>query len=1337
MKKSLPFKGVFFGLFSLFYWCSAWSYAGLPASTVNASEASAISTSLACSTPTWPTTSNITNTTATFNWDDVSGALSYSVETRLPNGTWYSIPGNPVYNPYVTVGGFNPNTTYEWRVRANCTYGQYSSWTYPVSFTTTGSGGYCNAPAWLYTTNITQTSATWDWAPVNGCASYSIQWRYPGGAWYNLPNGPYYNTWVNVSGLQPCTTYEWRVRANCSGGGYSEWSYSDTFTTACYTCNAPSWTSTTNITENCATLNWSGVSGAQSYTVQIRLLNGSWYNITGCPFYGTWTNACGLVPNTTYQWHVRANCGGGQYSPWSSTNTFTTLGSYQTCDAPNWLYTTGITQTAATFDWEPVSSAQSYTVEYRLSGGTWITLYGSPFYNTWASVSGLNPGTAYQWRVRSNCFNGYYSAWSYVVNFTTLGYSCSTPYWTYTTNITQSSANLSWSSVAGAQSYSVQTRLLNGTWYDVPGGNVYNTNVTVYNLNPNTTYQWRVRANCNSWQYSEWTYPVTFTTLGATCETPGWLYASNVTQNSATLTWAAVSGASSYSVEWRLPGGTWYNLSGGPFTETWAPISGLDPGTTYEWRVRTNCYNGQYSPWSYPSTFTTLGYSCGTPYWTSTTNITGTTATFNWSAVSGGVAYVVQYRLPNGTWYDVPGSPTYNTSITVNGLNPNTQYQWRVRADCGNGAWGNWTSPINFTTLYGSSCDAPSWLFTTNITQTSAVLNWDVISGALSYSVQWRELGGSTWYDLQGGPFSNPSAPISGLTPGITYQWRVKSNCANGMMSAWSGSITFTTQGSACNAPYGISTTNVTDSTATLNWSAVPGAVSYTVQIRLINGTYYDIPGNPFTGTSTTVHNLLPGATYQWHVRTNCGGNTYSYWSAYMTFTTTGAGSCSTPVGVTTSNITQTTATWSWSPVSGAVSYSVQWRYPGGAWYALPGGPWSNTSLNIAGLQPNTAYEWRVRANCPNGLYSPWSVISAFTTLGNSCGTPSGTFTNNITETSATFNWNSVSGAVNYTVQTRLLNGTWYDAPGGPVTATSLTLNIFNAYTTYQWRVRANCGNGQTSSWTYPLTFTTLGASAANDHCSDAVVITVNSTCMNTAGSNVGATPSTPAPVGGCPFAGYKDVWFRFAMPNVNNPTVTIRTTAGSLTNAVMEVYVGTDCSNLSYLTCEDDNLNGNGSAMPVINLIGYPNAMIWVRVWGYGGVTGTFSVCVLDYQSSNFTGADENIESSFGEELGDLQPEAVHFTTDYAVVPTAHVSPNPTSDILNVTLGQTEKCVVSGLVMTDLSGKVVLRKEYKASGTTEFRDELDVSAFTPGIYILQLVTTSGIITEKVSVITN
>jgi hypothetical protein len=111
------------------------------------------------------------------------------------------------------------------------------------------------------------------------------------------------------------------------------------------------------------------------------------------------------------------------------------------------------------------------------------------------------------------------------------------------------------------------------------------------------------------------------------CSNPSNLTTTSITTNSATVNWSAVSGASSYDVDYKQStSGTWINAATAT-ASTSVNLSGLSASTNYDWRVRANCSSASSTYSS--STFTTAGTSspCPGPYDVSTNGSTGGAAT--------------------------------------------------------------------------------------------------------------------------------------------------------------------------------------------------------------------------------------------------------------------------------------------------------------------------------------------------------------------------------------------------------------------------------------------------------------------------------------------------------------------------------------------------------------------------------------------------------------------------------------------------------------------------------------------------------------------------------------
>ncbi|MBL8002957.1 MAG: T9SS type A sorting domain-containing protein [Flavobacteriales bacterium] len=168
-----------------------------------------------------------------------------------------------------------------------------------------------------------------------------------------------------------------------------------------------------------------------------------------------------------------------------------------------------------------------------------------------------------------------------------------------------------------------------------------------------------------------------------------------------------------------------------------------------------------------------------------------------------------------------------------------------------------------------------------------------------------------------------------------------------------------------------------------------------------------------------------------------------------------------------------------------------------------------------------------------------------------------------------------------------------------------LNLSGLTAGATYYVRF---WGNGSLSG---TFNICAFDASPANDNPCGAVSLPVNTSCVNTSGTNAFATATSGIPAPGCGSAPTTDVWYTFTAPATG--AVNISTTAGTLTDAVMALYAATTCSSgFSVIACNDDF---GGGYMPYLQVTGLtPGTTYYVRIWGYSGGTGTFSLCATSF---------------------------------------------------------------------------------------------------------------------------
>ena len=169
----------------------------------------------------------------------------------------------------------------------------------------------------------------------------------------------------------------------------------------------------------------------------------------------------------------------------------------------------------------------------------------------------------------------------------------------------------------------------------------------------------------------------------------------------------------------------------------------------------------------------------------------------------------------------------------------------------------------------------------------------------------------------------------------------------------------------ACQAPTNFTVTNVTSSSATLHWDAVPGAYGYKIRRRPIGTTTWGNTGVLAPAHQKTIGNLQSNTAYEWQIETLCNADQtdVSVWvSTTPNFTT--APYCAMPTGLYADNITSTSARVHWSPVPNATSYRIRYRIHGTTAWSNASASASATQKTILNLVPGATYDWQLRARC-------------------------------------------------------------------------------------------------------------------------------------------------------------------------------------------------------------------------------------------------------------------------------------------------------------------------------------------------------------------------------------
>ncbi|KAF2335535.1 fibronectin type III domain-containing protein [Flavobacterium daemonense] len=342
------------------------------------------------------------------------------------------------------------------------------------------------------------------------------------------------------------------------------------------------------------TANWQAVAGATYYELDVSTVNTFATFVAGYNALNVGNVLSYVVSgsaNTTYYYRVRA-FNGSCISSNSNTITYATPVAPTT---PTMAATpvTGNACTQFTLNWNTVANATSYTVQWSTTAANFSPILGtaSNVTTTNYTITGLTSGTSYRYRIAA--VNGCGTSGYVIGDVTPTGSVLSAPTNPSSNTVLCSQFNVTWTAVAGATSYEVQSATDAGFTTGVATFTGITTNsFTITGLTSLMTYYYRIRAinGCGNSAYAPG--PASVTMNSALPAAPGSVTSSNVYCTEFTMNWAASVGAVDYTVERATNAGFTTGLvSVGGITGTSYTFTGLTVTTAYYYRVyaRNGC----------------------------------------------------------------------------------------------------------------------------------------------------------------------------------------------------------------------------------------------------------------------------------------------------------------------------------------------------------------------------------------------------------------------------------------------------------------------------------------------------------------------------------------------------------------------------------------------------------------------------------------------------------------------------------------------------------------------------------------------------------------------------
>jgi hypothetical protein len=604
--------------------------------------------------------------------------------------------------------------------------------------------------------------------------------------------------------------------------------------------------------------------------------------------------------------------------------------------------------------------------------------------------------------------------------------------------VMSNSVTLTWNDPSGTQTdyeYVIQSV---GTGAPTANGTAVlgSTSVTDNTVQPNTSYEVYVRANCGTDGYSTWYGPITFLTPCVTSIAP-WVYdvetAATTTNSSISDCWVSNPTGVTTSFRWDVDGN-------GSTPTTLTGPSGANSGVKYFYTESSSGALGSvaelYTPMVDVSTLTVPSLQF---YY----HMYGSTIGELHVDVYNGTSWVNDVDVIIGQQQTADTDPW--ALKVVNLASYTGTIQVRFRGIRGSGTNGDMALD-DISIKEAPSCLPPNNIVVSNITAQSVQLDWDDMSNVsqfdFEYVIQTQGLGTPT---ANGTSVSDVTVVNSTLLSNTLYEVYVRADCGT-EYSTWVGPVNFKTLCDPFTVPY------------TENFDAYLAGTSSN---PITPDCWFNIDsGLGYGYVSSTYSNSAPRSYYLYNSSDDTGD--YMLVSPQTTalssglnrtrfFARSGSAGYSVEVGTMSNPNDPTTFTLitSITLTNALTEYTVY----------IPTG----TDLHLA-FRHGLGGTYR-------SVYLDDIVVEAIP----SCVEPAAFEYTSLGNTSVGLSWIDPSGVQSnyeYVIQAP---GTGEPTTNGlPATGTSVTDNTLTANTAYEAYIRANCGGGDYSVWVGPITFTTL-----------------------------------------------------------------------------------------------------------------------------------------------------------------------------------------------------------------------------------------------------------------------